>query len=74
MHGLFNKVSHLLTLSQALDYIAADTNYMCIYSHFMYIAGNKIMMWQLQNAISNFPKFYKVCAQQKSKNKSVTFI
>ena len=28
MHGLFNKVSHPLTLSQSLDCIAADTNYM----------------------------------------------
>ena len=33
MHDLFNKVSHPLTLSQTLDCIAADTNYMNIYSH-----------------------------------------
>ena len=33
MRGLFNKVSHPLTLSQTLDCIAADTNYMNIYSH-----------------------------------------
>ena len=36
--------------------------------------GNKIVIWQLQNALLNFPKFGKVCAQQKSKNKSGTFI
>ena len=28
----------------------------------------------IKNAMSNFPKFCKVCAQQKSKNKSGTFI
>ena len=33
MRGLFNKVSHPLTLSQTLDCIAADTDYMNIYSH-----------------------------------------
>ena len=37
-------------------------------------AGNKIVSWQLKNAMSNFLKFCKVCAQQKSKNKSGTFI
>ena len=33
----------------------------------MYNTGNKIVICQLQNAISNFPKFCKVCARQKSK-------
>ena len=33
MRGLFNKMSHPLTLSQALDCIAANTNYMNIYPH-----------------------------------------
>ena len=36
--------------------------------------GSKIVIWQLQNATSNFPKLYKVCAQQKSKKKSGTFV
>ena len=27
MRGLFNKMSHPLTLSQTLDCVAADTNY-----------------------------------------------
>ena len=33
MRGLVNMVSHPLTLPQTLDCIAADTNYMNIYSH-----------------------------------------
>ena len=74
MRGLFNKVSNPLTLSQTLDCIAADTNYMKYVHIFMCNAGNKIVTWQLQNAMSNFRNFCKVCAQQKSKNKSGTFI
>ena len=73
MRGLLNKVSHPLTLSQALDCIAADTMWTCIHI-FMCNTGNEIVTWQLQNAMSNFPKFGKVCAQQKSKNKSGAFI
>ena len=38
----------------------------------IYNAGNKIVIWQLQNAMSDFPKHCKICAQQKSKNKSGT--
>ena len=37
----------------------------------MHNTGNKTVM---KNAISNFPKFCKGCARQKSKNKSGTFI
>ena len=33
MCGLFNEVSHTLTLSQTLDCIAADANCMNMYSH-----------------------------------------
>ena len=73
MRDLFNKVSHLLTLSQTLDCIAGDIIWAYIHI-FMCNTGNKIVTWQLQNAISNFSKFWKVCAQQKSKNKSGTFI
>ena len=40
----------------------------------MYNTGNKIVVCQLQNAKSNFPKFCKVYARQKSKNKPGTFI
>ena len=39
----------------------------------MYNTGNKIVICQLKNAISNFTKFCKVCARQKPKNKSGTF-
>ena len=40
----------------------------------MYNTGNKMVICQLQNAMSNFPKFCKVCARKKSKNKSGTLI
>ena len=36
--------------------------------------GNKIVICQLQNAISKFPVFCKFYARQKSKNKSGTFV
>ena len=35
--------------------------------------GNKIVICQLQNAKSNFPKFHKRLCTAKSKNKSGTF-
>ena len=38
----------------------------------MYNTGNKILICQLQNAKSNFPKFFKVYARQKSQNKPGT--
>ena len=41
---------------------------------FMYNTENKIFLCELQNAISNFQKFCKVFAQQKSKSKSGTFM
>ena len=37
---------------------------------FMYDIGNKIVICQIQNAKSNFPKFCKVYARQKTKYKS----
>ena len=37
----------------------------------MYNAGNKIVICQLQNAISNFPKFCSVCARQNQKTNLV---
>ena len=40
----------------------------------MYNTENKIFLCELQNAISNFQKFCKVFAQQKSKSKSGTFM
>ena len=40
----------------------------------MYNAGIKIMICQLPDAKSNFPKFCKVHALQKTKSKYATFI
>ena len=40
----------------------------------MHYTGNKIVICQLQNTLSNFLKFCKVCARQKSKNECSTFI
>ena len=68
---LFNKLSDKLKVRQTLDCIAADTNYLNIYSHIYYNTGKKIVMCQLQNAKWNFPKFCKVLAQQKSKTNLV---
>ena len=36
--------------------------------------GKKILIWQRQNPMSNFPKLFKVSVQQKSENKSGPFI
>ena len=55
--GLCNKISDLLKVRQTLDCVAADTNYMNIYSHIYVNTGNVIC--QLQNEKSNFPKFCK---------------
>ena len=40
----------------------------------MYNTGIKVMIYQLQNAKSSFPKFCKVHAPQKTKYKSGIFI
>ena len=40
----------------------------------MYNTGNQIVICQLQNAKSNFPKFCNVDAWQKTKYKSDTFV
>ena len=71
---LFNMVSQPLTLLQTLACIAAEINYITYIHIFMHYTGNKIVICQLQNALSNFLKFCKVCAQQKSKNESSIFI
>ena len=73
MCGLFNKLSDPLKVWHTLDCIAAGTNCLNIYLH-MYNTVNKIVICQLQNAKSNFPKFYKVYAGQKIKYKSGTFV
>ena len=71
---LFNMVSQPLTLLQTLACIAAETNYITYIHIFMHYTGNKIVICQLQNALSNFLKFCNVCARQKSKNESSIFI
>ena len=71
---LFNMVSQPLTLLQTLACIAAEINYITYIHIFMHYTGNKIVICQLQNALSNFLKFCKVCARQKSKNESSIFI
>ena len=72
MQVLCNKVSDPLKVRQRLACIAEDT--ISTYIHiFMCNTGNKIIICQLQNAKSNFPKFCKVYARQKSKNNSDTF-
>ena len=60
MHGLFNKLSGALNFRHTLDFIAVDTNFLSIIYIIMYNTGNKIVVCQLQNAISNFPKFCEV--------------
>ena len=71
---LFNMVSQPLTLLQTLACIAAEINYITYIHIFMHYTENKIVICQLQNALSNFLKFCKVCARQKSKNESSIFI
>ena len=71
---LFNMVSQQLSLLQTLACIAAETNYITYIHIFMHYTGNKIVICQLQNALSNFLKFCNVCARQKSKNESSIFI
>ena len=72
MRGLFSKVSDPLKVRHTLDCTAADTNYLNKMYIFMYRI--KIVICQLQNAKSNFPKFCKVHAPQKTKYKSGIFI
>ena len=72
--GLFNKVSDPLKVRHTLDCIAADTNYLNKIYLFVYNTGIKIMICQLQNAKSNFPKLCKVHAPQKIKYKYGIFI
>ena len=74
MLGLFNKVSDPLNVRHTLDCIAADTNYLNKIDIFMYNTGIKIMTCQLQNAKSNFPKFCKVHAPQRTKYISDIFV
>ena len=66
MQVLCNKVSDPLKVRQRLACIAEDT--ISTYIHiFMCNTGNKIIICQLQNAKSNFPKFCKVYAWQNQK-------
>ena len=74
MRGSFNNLSDPLKVRHTLDCIAADTNYLNIFYIFMYNTGNKIVICQLKNEKSNFPKFCTVYARQKAKYKSGTFI
>ena len=74
MRGLFSKVSDPLKVRHTIDCIAADTNYLIICLHICVYTGKKIVICQLQNAKSNFPKFFKVYARQNIKCKSGTFI
>ena len=67
MQVLCNKVSDPLKVRQRLACIAEDT--ISTYIHiFMCNTGNKIIICQLQNAKSNFPKFCKVYAQNQKTN------
>ena len=67
MRGLCNKVSDPLKVRQRLACIAEDTIWTYIHI-FMCNTGNKIVICQLQNAKSNFPKFCKVYAQNQKTN------
>ena len=67
MQVLCNKVSDPLKVRQRLACISEDT--ISTYIHiFMCNTGNKIIICQLQNAKSNFPKFCKVYAQNQKTN------
>ena len=62
----YSEVSDPLQVSYRLAYIAEDT--IGTYIHlFMCNTGNKIVISQLQNSKSNFPKFCKVYARQNQK-------
>ena len=64
--GLCNKVPDRLKVRHRLYCIAEDTIWTYIHI-FMCNTGNKIVICQLQNAKSNFPKFCKVYARQNQK-------
>ena len=66
MQGLCKKVSDQLKVWQRLACIAEDTIWAYVHI-FMCNTGNKIVIYQLQNANSDFPKFCKVYALQKNK-------
>ena len=74
MRGLFYKLSYPQKVQHTLDCIATDTNYLNIFYIFMDNTGNKIVINQLSNAKSNFPKYCKIYARQKTNYKSGTFM
>ena len=74
MRGLFNKLSDTLKVRHTLDCVAEDLTIRTYIYIFMYNTENKIVICQLQNAKSDFPKFCEVYGRQKTKYKSGTFI
>ena len=70
MRSLCKKVSDLLKVWDRLAYTAEDTIWTYI-QKFEWNTGSKIMICQLQNAKSNFPKFCKV---KKNKCDIFTYI
>ena len=72
VHGceVYAAVSDSLKIRQRLACISEDT--IRTYIHiFMCNTGKKIVICQLQNAKSNFPKFCKVYARQNQKTNQI---
>ena len=67
MRGLYHKVPDPLKVQHRLECIAADANYLNIYSHIMCNTGKKIAICLLQNASPNFPMFCKTYARENKK-------